>query len=473
MASAGAALLAAVAGACPAPALAETLNESLSSAYRYNPQLDAERARLRATDEEVARARSGYRPVITGNADVNWLHTNLRPDNLLTEGTVYPKGYSVDLVQPIFTGFQTYNAVNESEALVRTGRETLRGVEQDVLLDAVTAYMDVVQQQAVVRERENNVNVLSRELKATEDRFSVGEVTRTDVAQSLARRAQAASDLDRARADLKTFRGTFERVVGHAPTNLVEPSGYERLLPRSLEEAIAIGTRENPAVVGALYREQGARFAVDRIRGELLPQVQLEAIYENRFDTVLGGNEVEVGSVTGRLSVPIYEGGEVYARVRQAKQIHVSRLQEIEQFRSQTEEQIVAAWSQLLGARARVESDKVQVQANETALTGVREEERVGQRTVLDVLDAERELVNSQVTLAISRRDVVVASYSLIAAIGRLDVLNTGVTETVYDDEAHYQEVRRKWFGLSITHADGREEHLDVSQSQAEQAPVK
>ena len=218
--------------ACPVPTLAETLNESLASAYRYNPQLDAERARLRATDENVPIARSGYRPQISANADVNWLNTNVRPDSVV-EGTRYPKGYSVDLVQPIFTGFQTFNAVNEAEAGVRAGRETLRGVEQDVFRDAVTAYMDVVASQAIVRERETNVNVLTRELKANEDRFSVGEVTRTDIAQSQARRALAVSDLDRARADLKTFRGTFERIVGHAPSNLIEPSGYERLLPKS------------------------------------------------------------------------------------------------------------------------------------------------------------------------------------------------------------------------------------------------
>src|SRR3990172_7841545 len=189
---------AAVAGACVLapiqPAAAESLNEALASAYQYNHRLDAERARLRATDEEVARAMSGFRPVITGNADLNMQHTNRRPDDI-GEGTIYPKGYSVDLVQPVFRGFQTINAVSESEANVRAGRETLRNVEQSVLLEAVTAYVDVVRDQAVVRLRENNVNVLSRELKATEDRFAVGEVTRTDVAQSQARRAGSGSFL--------------------------------------------------------------------------------------------------------------------------------------------------------------------------------------------------------------------------------------------------------------------------------------
>lgn len=455
-----------------ASARAETLNDALASAYQYNPRLDAERARLRATDEEVTRARSGFRPVITGNADVNYQYNRQNTTNLGTiENEIHPRGYSIDAVQPIFSGFRVINAVNEQEANVRAARETLRGVEQEVLLETVTAFMDVVRDQAIVRLRENNVNVLSRELKATEDRFAVGEVTRTDVAQAQARRAGAVSALDLARANLKTSRAIYERVVGHAPANLIEPSGYERALPRTLEEATQVGTHENPAVVGALYLEQAARFGVDRIRGELLPSVQLEAAYSDRFDTSPTTRESEVAVVTGRLTVPIYEGGEVYARVRQQKHIHISRLQEIEQARSEAEAQVVAAWSQLLAARAQVESDQSQVAANTTALTGVREEERVGQRTLLDVLNAEVELLNSQVQLVTTRRNVVVSSYALLAALGRLDAVNLGFTSVAYDPEAHYQEVRRKPWGTSITHSDGRYEELPPPPEGAD--PVK
>jgi outer membrane protein len=459
-------------GLCaPSSARAETLNQALASAYEYNPQLDAERARLRATDEEVTRARSGFRPVITGGADINYQFTKQQTSKQTLEQELKPGGYGVDVVQPLFSGFRTINAVNEQEANVRAGRENLRSVEQSVLLDAVTAFMDVVRDQAIVRLRENNVNVLSRELKATEDRFAVGEVTRTDVAQAQARRAGAVSALDLARANLKTSRALYERVIGHAPENLVEPAGYERYLPNSLQEATAVGTHENPAVVGALYLEQAARFGVDRIRGELLPSVQLEGTYQNRFETSEIINETETAVVTGRLTVPIYEGGEVYARVRQQKHIHVSRLQEIEQARSESESQVVAAWSQLLAARAQIESDQSQVDANTTALTGVREEERVGQRTLLDVLNAEVELLNSQVQLVQTRRNVVVASYAVLAAVGRLDAVNLGFTSIAYDPEAHYQEVRRKPWGTSITHSDGRYEELPPPPEGAD--PVK
>lgn len=480
------AVLAASMGPLSAPVAAETLNEALSATYRYNPQLDAERARLRAVDEEVARAKSGYRPDVSATGDLasrNTRATTRALDTVVGSPTLgtrlsdqtstgtNPRGYSLDLQQNLFNGFQTTNAVREAEAGVRAGREILRATEESVLLEAVTAYMDVVRDQAVVKLRENNVEVLSRDLKATQDRFSVGEVTRTDVAQSQARRALAVADLDLARGNLKTSRATFERVVGHAPSKLVEPSGNLRILPKSLDEAIALGTQENPNVVAALYREQSARHSVDRIRGELLPRVDLQASYQDRFDEGEGLQEEKTALVRGVLTVPIYPGGgEVYARVRQAKHTHVSLLQEVEQFRTLVQQQVVAAWAALQASRARVESDQVQVKANQVALQGVREEEKVGQRTLLDVLDAEQELLNSQVALVTDRRDVVVAAYALLSAVGRLNVSTLEVASNVYDPETHYFEVRRKWWGISITHNDGHREFLDLWSTHGERA---
>jgi outer membrane protein len=452
---------------------AETLRQALAAAYRYNPQIDAERARLRATDEEVARANSGYRPIITGTADIGARHTRVRPNIAGDSGTLHPRGYAVTLSQPIFTGFQTTNAVRSAEAGVRAGRESLRNVEQSVLLQAVTAYMDVVRDQAVVKLRENNVNVLSRELKASQDRFAVGEVTRTDVAQAEARRAGAVSDLELARANLKTSRATYERVIGHPPSNLKEPTVQERIMPKSLNEAISIGNRENPAIVAALYTEQQARYTVDQIRGELLPQVDLEASYQDRYGTSDAIDSVATTEVTGRVTVPIYEGGEVYARVRQAKHTHVSRLQEIEQSRTEVQEGVVSAWSNLNAARAQLKSDQSQVQANTTALQGVREEEKVGQRTLLDVLNAEQELLNSQVNLVTTRRNLVVSAYTLLTAIGRMDADQIDVASQVYDPEVHYDEVRRKWWGVNITHGDGRTEKVDAWHARVEREPIK
>ena len=379
-----------------------------------------------------------------------------------TGGESHPKGYGVSFSQPIFSGFRTLNGVREAEATVRASRETLRTTEQSVLLEAVTSYVDVVRDQAIVRLRENNVTVLSRELKATQDRFSVGEVTRTDVAQAEARRSAAVSALDLARANLKTSRASFERVVGRPPSNLQEQKPHEKLLPKTLNEAIAIGTRQNPTVVAALYREQAARHNVDRTWGQLLPTVTLDGSFSRRFDTSPTTDETEATSVTGRLSVPIYSGGLVHAQVRQSKHTHVSRIQEIEQFRTEAQAGIVSSWSQYEASRAQLVSDQAQVRATRTALAGVREEERVGQRTLLDVLNAEQEALNAEVQLATTQRNLVVASYNVLSNVGRLSVVDLGVVGEAYDPEAHYFEVRRKWWGISITRPDGRREAHDL-----------
>jgi outer membrane protein len=447
---------------CVSPARAETLQEALASTYGYNPRLDAQRAFQRATDEDVARAMSGYRPTITGNADIGIERNDTRPTSNLN-GVTKPRGYGVDLVQPIFRGFRTYNAVNGAEANVRAEREVLRDVERIVLLQAATAYMDVVRDQELVRLNENNVNVLSRELKASQDRFSVGEVTRTDVAQAEARRADAVSRLDAARANLRTSRGSFQQVVGHAPQNLSWPPPPENFLPPSLQEAIHVSNNEDPLVVAALYREQAAKYTVEQIRGELLPTVQLEASYNDRFAPAKTVGEFESSIIQGTVTVPIYQAGDVYARVRQAKQNHVGFLQQIEQVRTEQQQVLVAAWAQLEAARAQLESDKVAVQSNKVALQGVREEEKVGQRTLLDVLNAELEYLNSQVSMETDRRNLVVAGYTVMGAMGRLDAAWIGAAANVYDPVVHYKEVRSKWLGLSITHSDGRLEHYEAT----------
>ena len=442
-------------------AAADTLRDAMASAYKYNPRIDAERARLRATDETVPQAKSGYRPTVVGSADAGYQRTNTEPRSQ-ADGEAHPHGYQLTLSQPIFNGFRTLNAVRSAEANVRAGREILRQIEQTVLLEAVTAFMDVVRDQAIVRLREANVNVLSRELKAVEDRFAVGEVTRTDVAQARARRAGAVSALDLARANLRASRAAYERTVGRPPSNLVEPPLTASFIPKSLQEAQAIASKEHPSIIQSLYREQAARHTVDQIWGELLPSVTLDATHQRRYDTNRLVDESEATTVTGRVNVPLYEAGEVRARVRGAKHTHVSRLQEIEQFRAEVLAAVISAWAQYEASRAQLISDQQQVESNRIALAGVREEERVGQRTLLDVLNAEQELLNSEVQIVTTRRNIVVNSYALLSAIGRLNVQDLSLTATAYDPEANYLAVRRAWFTISITHPDGRREHLNA-----------
>jgi outer membrane protein len=440
---------------------AETLPQALGAAYKFNPRLDAARALQRATDEEVPRALSGYRPSIAGSADTTYERSVTKPSfqpGKTTEET-NPRGYAVGLTQPIFRGFRTKNAVSLAEATVRAGWEALRTTESAVLQDGVTAYGDVVRDLAIQTLRENNVVVLTRDVSSTKARLDVGEVTRTDLEQAKARRAGAVAALELARANLKTSRAVFELVIGHPPSNLVE-ARPSTLVPKSLPESTEIALRESPLVVAALYREQAARFNIDLIRGELLPSVQLEANYARRLDPTTGIEDAESTTVTGRLTVPFYSGGEVEARVRQAKQTQLQRLQEIEQARTEVQAQVVTAWSQLQAAKAAVEADEAAVAANRIALAGVREQEKAGERTLLDVLNAEQELLNSEVALVTDKRNVVVASYAVVSSIGRLNAQELGVSSLVYDPEQHYQEVRNKWFDISITRADGKQETL-------------
>ncbi|MEL7049551.1 MAG: TolC family protein, partial [Pseudomonadota bacterium] len=254
----------------------------------------------------------------------------------------------------------------------------------------------------------------------------------------------------------------YVRVVGAEARGLREPGLPSRSLPKTLQSAVGIGLNESPTVIGSLFLEQASRHTVDRVRGQLLPQVSLEGNYSNRFDTSAQVAETESTSITGRVTVPFYQGGAVTSQVRAAKHTHVSRLQEIEEARTLVRRDVTAAWSDLQAANAQLESDRVQVASNQTALSGVREEEKVGQRTLLDVLDAEQELLDAQVALVSTKRNQIVAAYSLLSAVGRLDSATLGLTSELYDPEVHYHEVRRKWWGISITHRDGRQVSRDL-----------
>lgn len=468
----GVSLCAVLAVLAIAPARAENLRDALIAAYQSNPGLDAERARLRATDEDMPRAQSGYRPTITGEASIASEELKSRPETF-NDGRTRPTNWSINVRQPVFDGFRTTNAVSAAEAMVRAGRAQLGDRETSTLLDAVTAYMDVVRDQAVVGLRESNVGVLSRELQAAEARRAVKEVTLTDVAQARARRARAVSAADLANANLKISRASFLRVVGHAPEGLSEPPLSVRGLPSSIEEAHRIADQESPRLISALYQEQAAKYSVDQVWGELLPRVDVEASYSQGTDVTQTIDQRNSASITGRLRIPFYQGGEVHARVRKAKHNHVGRIQEIEQARADVEANVTSAWSRLMAARAQLESDQVQVSAAKIALTGVREEEKVGQRTLLDVLNAEQELLDARVSLVGTRRDLIVASYAVLASIGRLSAEGIELATDVYLPEAHYEEVRRQWAGVTITRAESYEVPSVMAVTEEDLPPVR
>ena len=453
------------------PASAETIEQALADAYLINPVLNAERARLRATDEQVALAKSGLRPFISGSADTAFQHTDNdvsipkqtqaeagidRVPVAFPKGTSNPRGWSVQLTQPLFEGFQNLNAIRQAKSQVQAAREALRTVEQTVLLDAATAYVNVVRDTAVVRLRENDVTVLTEQLKATKDRFDVGEVTRTDVAQAEARRAESLATLAAAQANLKTSRAAYEQIIGHPPGNLVTPPSIRHLLPSDINEAMTLGDGENPIILAAVYTEEASLYAVQQIMGELLPVVTLEAQYQERggflnTPDVPGDAELEeedTTTVLGRLNVPLYQGGGVSARVRQAKETNNQLKKEVEDARLRVHADVIANWGILQSSGPAITSAQAAVSANKIALTGVREEEKVGQRTTLDVLDAQRELLNSQIGLVTALRDRIVAEYSIYAAIGRMDAQTLGLPVPYYDPIEHYDIVKNKWMGL-------------------------
>ncbi len=440
----------------PATAQSESLNEALAAAYYTNPTLNAQRAAQQATDEGVPIALSGVRPTVSFNADqgVQRLNQGLSPlagagsSSFFSEGKTRPRGYAFVLNQNLFRGFRTINATREAKANVYAGIESLRSVEQTILQDAVTAYIDVLRDQAIVRLRENNVKVLASQLKATKDRFEVGEVTRTDTAQSQAGLSSAQSALSLARSNLKTSRANYEQVIGHPPSKLQLPKSIRRLLPQTQQDAVAIADEENPTILNAVFLAESADFAVGELEGELLPEVTFETEYKKRFESSRLIDDTETTTYLGRVNVPLYQAGSVAAQIRQAKDTRRQRQTETAAARTETRANVLSSWGQLESAIAQIKSDQSSVDANAVALKGVRDEERVGQRTVLDVLDAEQALLDSNVSLVTSRRDKILAEYVLLAAVGGLNsyVLNLPVQH--YDPLLHYRRAKFKFLGI-------------------------
>lgn len=445
----------------PLAAQAETLSEALAAAYENNPVLLAERAALRAVDENVARANSGYRPTVAGDASISRSTIDsttradiLGPDGVSANFDSTNKEYRAQIDQPLFRGLRTMNEVREAKAAVMAARERLRSVEQTVLLDAVTAYADVVRDEAVLALNDNQVEVLRRQLEASEDRFRVGEITRTDVAQSEARLAFAISNRIAAEAALTASREAYRRVIGAAPGSL-QPLPELPPLPENLDAAQAAALDNNPILNGARFEESAAGHAVSSAKGTLAPQVSgfariARTVGTNLVSTdVTGTRTTTVKSIGAQVSVPLYQAGAEHANVRQAKEIRSQRMLEIAVAERQVIESVRNAWEQLRTSRARIESDNASVRANEIALDGVRQEAAVGSRTTLDVLDAEQELLDSRVNLASSQRNEYVAAYSLLQAIGQAGARDLRLpVANYYDPAVHYQDVKWKLFGF-------------------------
>jgi outer membrane protein len=440
-----------------APAEAEDIKEALSKAYTNNPTLQAERAGVRATDEGVPQALSNWRPSLTASGNIarqdSFASTRAGESATGKEQIRTPRGVSLELEQPLFRGFRTLAATRKAENAVRAARAKLLSVEQAILQTAASHYMDVVRDQAVLELNVNNEQVLRRQLEATQDRFQVGEVTRTDVSQSEARLAGSNADRIQSEGNLETTRAAYKTVVGSYPEKLIPPVAADlgEKLPESKAQAMELAQDDHPDVLEALYNDRSARDNIAEIRGELLPTINLFGSSAYREESNGNLSRRAERTVGAELSMPLYQSGSVYSRIRAAKQLASQNRILIEQVRRTAIEAASKAWDTLVTTRARVKSFESQVNANQIALDGVRRENQVGSRTVLDVLDAEQELLNSRVSLVRAKRDVVVAIFDLRAAVGQLTARDLNLKVTPYDPTGHYEEVRGKWFGSSST----------------------
>lgn len=446
-------------------ARAETLEDVLATAYNSNPTLMARRAQLRATDEGVAQALSGWRPTVTMNGSVGRMdsfNSLNKYDNTPTlsypqDALLSPRDYGATITQPLYRGGQTTAATRQAEAGVLAARAQLNSTEEQVLLQAATAFLNVVRDQATVKLSINNEQVLRRQLEATQERFRVGEITRTDVSQAEARLAQATADRIGAEGDLQNSRAAFIDVVGRPPKS-PQPPSEPTALPGSFDEVKAVALAHNPNVVAADWTAKSAKDAIDVVEGKLLPTVSASLGYNRSFDSVLYNNDIHNTEATLNLSVPLYQGGEIWSEVRAQKHTYGQRLIEADQSRRDALQNANQAWETLRAARARVKSYVAQIAANQLALTGVEEEAKVGARTVLDTLNAEQELFTSRVNLVTAQHDEMVAAFQLDAALGRMTAEGLHLPVDIYDPRKHYDDVRDQWIGGGIDKAPGYEQ---------------
>lgn len=449
-------------------ASAETLQEAMAAAYANNPSLNAARAGTRATDEYVPQALSGYRPTINGqvSAGITATDTRFRATGTSNWASTYTDTGAVQgqiqIVQPIYMGGRIENGVQKAESAVKASREQLRNTEQSTLLDTASAYMNVILSGQVLELRQSNVAFLQEQVRAANDRFSVGEGTRTDVSQAQAALAAATSAVSSAQADLLTAKANYVKVIGHEPKSLRSPGPITKLLPAKLSAAVDASRTEHPMIRAAIYNADTASYNVEIEEGALLPSFVVQGTVGSTFAGNVSNNPASApdrartldGSVAAVLSIPIYQGGGEYATVRQAKeQLGQAKLQ-VDVARMSVDAALTQAWSALESAKAQIVAAEASVTASRLALEGVVEEQKVGQRTTLDVLNAQSTLIDARLSEVGAQAQFVVASYSVVAAMGRLDRERLGLKVQAYRPEQHYEQVRDKWIGLRTP--DGR-----------------
>jgi outer membrane protein len=431
-------------------AQADTLTDAFVKAYQTNPQLAAQRAALRATDEDVSKAIAQWRPTVTLNGNYSDVDARTKAGSgpaIKFEGHPYDVGVVAN--QTLFAGGRILAQRREADARVEQGRALLHQTEQGVFIDTVTAFMDTVRDEAVLKLNEQNVTLLKKQLEASKARFEVGEITRTDVAQSEAALARGEAQLIAAQASLKASRLAYEHVVGEAPSTLVAPV-IPPLMPDTEETALGIGKQLNPDLVAARANEHATGYGIDFAVGQLLPTIGVQASYDR-----LGGQSTSPGATTdqtiiaGVVTWPLYQGGAEWANIRQAKELNSQARLTVLDVERAVSQGVSNSWESLRAAKSSTVANSSQVKAEQLAFEGVQQELEVGSRTTLDVLNEQQTLLNAQVALVRSEHDEVVAGYQLLASVGKLTAKELGLPVTLYDPEDNYDMQTWRPFGAT------------------------
>ncbi len=437
------------------PSMAETIHGALARAYQNNASMNSARAGVRVTDENVAIAKSGWRPYIAGTGSFGYTSTN-------NTARITTGSFGVAIQQSLFDGFQTLNNVRAAESQVRAANESLRNTEQNILFNAAAAYVDVLRDRQIAVLHGRNLEFLGEQVRAASSRFEVGEGTRTDVAQAQAQQAAAVAQLSAARAQVLASEAAYLQLVGDRPGRLEPAAPVAKLLPAGIDAALGVALAEHPAIKATLHLVDAASFQVKSAEGSLLPQVSAQAGVTHSYrDTVSGlpgvgasDGRSDSASIGLNLTIPIYQGGRASAQVRQSKESLGQARIEVDVARDQVRAAVTAAWTQYVAAREVVAAGRELVSAAQLALDGVIEERNVGQRTTLDVLNAQADVITAQINLASAERDVVAASYAILSAMGRLSPQRLGLNVAVYNPQEHYDAVKDKWVGTKTP--DGR-----------------
>jgi outer membrane protein len=429
---------------------AETLDQALIEAYQNNPNLAAQRSRLKAVDEQVSQALAKWRPTVT----LSGLYGGKKINRKTSTGskndyTNQPQSVGIEISQTVFRGYRTQAEMERAENRVMATRAGLIITEQEILSEVIKSYLSVLRDTAVLELRENNVEVITQQLNATRDRFEVGDLTRTDFAQAESRLARALADRASAKADLLKSRASYLNVVGHEPQKLVQPK-LPNNLPITRQEIIDSALINNPRVISALFNEKAARSNIDLIKGQLLPTVRIDASISRKEDVVGSGVTDTASEITARFSVPLYQSGAVHSGIREAKQIASQRVSEVALRKRDAARIARESWENYRVAKARITSFKSAVRAQEVAFEGVKQEAKVGSRTILDVLDAEQELMDTLVNLVSAKRNLVVSGYSLLSATGQLTVKGLSLNVDIYDPSRNLRFVIDKLYGSNI-----------------------